>query len=318
MVSKLIPVLASETGLNSYDIHRIVSSAPSRYKTYLIEKRDGDYRSISQPAREVKILQRILVDKVLSTLPVHPAATAYRRAMSIRDNAAAHTKNGPILKFDFKDFFPSLTEYDWKIYCTTHAVFEDKEDVDLSVRILFRRSPYLSGLRLAIGAPSSPLLSNILLNDFDEKVTRAVAADQVTYTRYADDLTFSARRTGYLTRVDKALRSIIREMRSPSLRINEAKTVSATKKYKRFVTGLVLTNDGEVSLGRDKKRHISAAVHHAANGRMDYERLAELSGTLAYVNAVEPEFLNRLRRKYGDEVIRTIKSARLAQRPVRQ
>lgn len=104
-------------------------------------------------------------------------------------------------------------------------------------------------------------------------------------------------------------------MRSPKLEINEEKTVSATKKYKRFVTGLILANDGSVSLGRDRKRRIRAALHHAILGRLDERQQVELAGLLAFVNDVEPTFLIRLEARYGSGIIRQLKAARLPQSP---
>lgn len=311
----VIPLLVTETGLSEHDVLRIVANAPVRYKTYQIAKRNGGRRIISQPARELKALQRILCEKVLVHQPIHPSATAYRHGISIRTNAAAHAKNGPILKMDFKDFFPSITDRDWHLYCQKHSLFGgDFEDVRITTNILFhkyRGTPYL---RLAIGAPSSPLLSNLLMYDFDAKIGELVSRDQVTYTRYADDLTFSAKRTGFLTRVKESLRQAIREVPFPALTINEDKTVLATPKYKRMVTGLILTNDGGVSVGYRRKRQIRAAMHHQTLGRLDVAAQARLAGMLAFVNAVEPEFLDRLKQKYGAAVVAQLQRVRSPQR----
>ncbi len=183
------------------------------------------------------------------------------------------------------------------------SVFNDKEDIDISTRILFHQSKAGSMLRLAIGAPSSPPLSNVLMFNFDSKMSELVSRDHVTYTRYADDLTFSAKRTGFLNGVERTLRQLIREMRSPSLKINEAKTVLATRKHKRLVTGLVLTNDGEVSIGYERKRALRAALHHAELGRLDRAQKLRLRGLLAFVQAVEPTFFDRLVDRYGSTLI---------------
>jgi RNA-directed DNA polymerase len=303
----LMPMLIRETGLSQLDIQIILHNAPSRYKRFTIPKRNGERRPIAQPARELKALQRALITGVLSHLPVHPSAKAYRKGVSIADNAAAHAGNGPILKYDFQNFFPSITSRDWAAYCNHHQFLQEEDDQWISERILFYREKGSSTLRLSIGAPSSPLLSNILMYQFDLDISEKIAKDRVTYTRYADDLTFSAARTGYLTVVDGALREVIRKAHWPRLEINEKKTVLATTKYRRQVTGLVLPNDGGISLGRDRKRVIRAAMHHAQNGLLSPEELSQLCGTLAYVHAVEPEFLDRLTLKYGAGLISSIK-----------
>jgi hypothetical protein len=308
-----LKLLVAETGLSEGDVRVIVANAPSRYKTYTIPKRSGGERIISQPAREVKFLQRILIDKVLSRLPVHAAAMAYRDGRSIRDNAAAHVGSGAILKLDFADFFPSIVAGDWRAYCERCRVFDDEDDVRLSANILFRRTKYGSILHLAIGAPSSPTLSNILMAEFDQRFTEAVAKDKVSFTRYADDLTFSAKRAHNLVGVERAVRRIIREVASPRLRLNEEKTVLATKKFRRVVTGLVLADEGEVSLGRDRKRDIRAALHHYTLGRLNGPETARLAGLLAFVNAVEPTFLTRLVDRYG---LATIEQVKAGSRPL--
>lgn len=310
-MTALLDLLTAGTGLSEHDVMRIVSNAPVRYKTYAIPKRNGGERIISQPSRELKFLQRILAAELTSKLPVHLSATAYRPGASIKNNAAAHAANGPIMKFDFKNFFPSIVAKDWALYCQKNNVFADERDVWISTNLLFHRRYGSSKLTLSIGAPSSPCLSNILMNEFDTKVAEMADQDRVTYTRYADDLTFSAQRTGFLTRVERTLRRIVKESGSPKLTLNEAKTVVvATKKYKRFVTGLILANDGKVSLGRDRKRRIRAAVHHYSLGKLQIAEQAKLAGMLAFANDIEPEFLSRLHARYGVAIFEQLKSVR--------
>jgi RNA-directed DNA polymerase len=310
-VSKFLPLLVAGTGLSESDVVRIVSNAPLRYKSYTIAKRRGGERIISQPARELKALQRILIEEFLSKLPIHRSATAYRAGISIKDNALAHAANGPILKFDFVNFFPSISGRDWTTYCEREGLELDTRDLWISTNIFFHRWSRQGRLSLAIGAPSSPCLSNVLMNAFDAAIAAAVAPDRVTYTRYADDLTFSAKRAGYLNQVEKILRRTIREMKSPSLSLNESKTVLATKKYKRFVTGLILTNDGKVSLGHERKRKIRAALKHFADHKLSIQEQARLAGLLAFANDVERDFVFRMERKYGSELLRALKAVRL-------
>lgn len=309
-MSELIRILSEATGLSDVDLRAIISNSPDRYKVYYIAKRRGGRREIAQPARELKVLQRALNDSVLSKLPVHPAAMAYRPGVSLRRNAQAHSHNGPILKFDFKDFFPSLRAEDWQNYCRRHGIFKDEEDIQLSSKIMFRRANRRSSvLRLAIGAPSSPLLSNILLYEFDERIDKYCASQKVTYTRYADDITFSARRTGFLNGVEKYIVGILKEMKSPKLNINSDKTVLATKKYKRMVTGLILTNDGKVSLGQLRKRNMRAAVHKWMLGKLSHVDTCRLAGHLSFAEDIEPDFVGRLAVKYGAQAIAEIKIA---------
>jgi len=275
-------------------------------------------RLISQPALEVKVVQRALVAVLLRELPVHQAATAYMPGSRLVDNVLPHANAGPILKLDLKDFFPSIVKEDWVIYCKQRGLLDDDE-IDLTSSILFQKVKGGRRLRLAIGAPSSPILSNILMFDFDEAVTRAVGGDRVVYTRYADDMTFSAPRTGFINTVVKSVFKIVRETKSPSLWINNDKTTYVTKKYHRVVTGLTLSNDGKVTIGRSRKRQIRAAVHRASEGKLDGGQMQQLAGWLAFVKSAEPGFISVLERGYGDQLIKTIqRNVRLGQRVDRE
>jgi hypothetical protein len=95
-------------------------------------------------------------------------------------------------------------------------------------------------------------------------------------------------------------------MMHPPLRLNAEKTVHASRGRSMRVTGLVLANSGEVSLGRDRKRLIRAQVHHFLVGKLSPEDAAKLRGMLAFVNSAEPTFIRRLRDHYGEAEIDTI------------
>lgn len=307
-MSGIIETLAIETGIDPGLVDRIVRTAPSRYKTYPIDKRGGGIRLVSQPAKEVKILQRALNDVLLKHLPVHPSATAYREGSSIRENAIPHAGIGPILKLDFAEFFPSIKLHDWKQYCERTECLSEVHDVEMSGRLIFHLPKGSSTLQLAIGSPCSPFVSNALMHEFDALVVEAVAADKVVYTRYADDLTFSAPRLGHLRDVEKTVRGILRGLSFPRLRLNIDKTTYVTSKFGRRVTGLTLTNAGGVSIGHERKRKLHTAVYRALQNQLDANELAELKGMLGFAHSVEPEFIKTLRKRFGEGVVSFIQA----------
>ena len=177
-------------------------------------------------------------------------------------------------------------------------------------RLLFWRPRGTRQLRLSICAPSSPALSNALLYDFDCRVAACRDDRKVNYTRCVDDLTFSSHIPGALQEIHGAVRKICGSMQSPQLRLNEAKTVGSSRKHRRRVTGLILTNDGEVSLGRDKKRAIRAGVHHYSQGRLDPPAARRLGGLVAFASSVEPGFVARLVKRYGADVLDRLRHPR--------
>ncbi|HEV3332635.1 MAG TPA: retron St85 family effector protein [Bryobacteraceae bacterium] len=204
--------------------------------------------------------------------------------------------DGPVKARDFRNFLKK------------HRPDFDKKTVEALCRILFWRPKGTTDLCLSIGAPTSPLLSNILMFEFDRRVLTICAKHGVVYTRYADDLSFSAKSSDPLEAVEKAVHEICNRLRSPSLTLNLEKTVRVSKRESRRVTGLVLTNDRRVSLGRDVKRKIRAWVHHSVMNRLSEEQTLKLRGMLNYVNSVEPAFLQRLMDKYGVKAISRIQA----------
>jgi RNA-directed DNA polymerase len=301
-VSNLIERLSNDLALPLDDLLYLVKSAPYRYKVYEIAKKvPGKKRTIAQPAREVKPLQYWAMKNVLAAFPIHPAAVAYRNGKSILDNAAPHAAHKYLCKLDFMNFFPSIKSTDFEKFMRSNplaTVWTDEEIGYLS-KIFFWRKKRNNVPQLSIGAPSSPLLSNILLFNFDLKMEALCAGWGVTYTRYADDLSFSTNEPGVLSQMQSKVAEVCKQTRPPRLKLNETKTVHASKKGLRRVTGLVLTNDGRVSMGREKKREISAGFHRYVLGMLNEQEILELGGTISFAKSVEPVFLQRLARKYG-------------------
>jgi RNA-directed DNA polymerase len=289
-------------------LDHIIRSAPYRYKVFEIDKRDGKTkRTIAQPARELKAIQYWVMDKVLSTFPTHGAAMAYRRGRSITTNAAKHATTRFLLKMDFKDFFPSITGEDFVAFLAGRVGIDlSREDIVRLKKILFWNRRREGRLVMSIGAPSSPMLSNILLYDFDKRVQAFCAKKKVKYSRYADDLSFSTNLPNVLGEVEVQIAEICRRMEHPQLTLNTEKTVHASRGGARRVTGLVLANSGEVSLGHERKRLIRAQVHHFLAGRLSPDEAAKLRGMLAFVNSAEPSFIQRLRDHYGSAEIERI------------
>ena len=164
----LVESIAEKYQVPESVVRDIVATAPYRYKVYKVPKKFGDgYRTIAQPAKEVKALQRFLVLNVLSKLSVHGAATAYRKGQGIRRNAEHHVRSRYMLKMDFINFFPSLRHHDILRHLDRHMSNSlSEEDLVVICRIGFWRPRGENELRLSIGAPSSPTISNALMLDF--------------------------------------------------------------------------------------------------------------------------------------------------------
>ncbi len=276
----------------------VARSANHRYKVFTIKKADGrSERSIEQPSKSLKLMQRWIVQHVFDRLPTHPGAHAYTKGRSIVTHAAVHRKSRYISRLDLENFFPSLTSADIgsllrrsRIALGGSALSD--ADITLICRLVCRFD------RLTIGAPSSPTISNKLLYDLDTRLARDAHRHAAFYTRYADDLYFSSLQPDTLYEVCKEAERAIARTDSPRLVINKGKTYHGSRKRRMVVTGLRVTPDAKVSVGRDLKRTIRAAAHKAHAKQLEPSDLAWLHGMLAYVSSIEPDYVKLIRSKY--------------------
>lgn len=297
--AELFGRLIENTPFSEEELVLLILTGPTRYKDHWIEKRHGrGRRMISQPTADLKLVQRWLVDCELSSLPVDPHATAYRKGLSIRNHVAPHVNNHFLLKLDFKDFFPSLTDNALR-YRLEHDARYSELETKILTNLLFRKKRTEDLYRLSIGAPSSPFISNYLLLDFDRRLSSYCESNSLRYTRYADDIAISANRAGALDPAKAFVEDLIRELQYLGLTLNEQKTVNVSKKFRRELVGLVISNQGKVSLGRAEKRRLRAAVHALVLGKLDHEQAMQLRGQLSFCLSVERDFVIALCRRHG-------------------
>jgi RNA-directed DNA polymerase len=287
----LINQMSSDFGMLPGHLKSIVRTAPIRYKVFYIPKRSGGLRELAQPAREVKAIQRWLMERLEPLLPLHEAATAYRPGASIKNNALQHVESNYLLKMDFTNFFPSILMTDivrhLEVYCRKHY---DTSAIKLIAYVCTWAPKRQGPLRLCIGAPSSPLLSNSVMFDFDTRLTALAARDQITYTRYADDLALSASTSGVLNDFPNLVSEVAARLEYPKLVINAKKTVFASRAGRRVVTGVTLTADHQLSIGRVRKRQIRAMYHRMMMGKLNPEEQRELAGLISFADDIEPGF----------------------------
>ncbi|MBZ9612341.1 retron St85 family RNA-directed DNA polymerase [Rheinheimera maricola] len=303
---EFIATLAAKLSKSEPEVVSFLASAPLKYKVYTIPKRTSGHRVIAQPSRELKEYQRTFLS--IYKLKIHSAAMAYREGLSIKDNAQAHCKNRYLLKIDLKNFFNSISnELFWNVW-QQHYTLPAKREKVLMERLLFW-SPSKSSkgkLILSIGAPSSPLISNFFMYQFDELVTQQCETLNITYTRYADDLTFSTNEKDILFDIPKAVTEFLTLLFGNSMIINRRKTVFSSMAHNRHITGITINNKSELSLGRERKRYIKHLVHHYQTKQIDQETILQLKGLLAFSSHIEPDFIKRLEAKYSSAVISQI------------
>lgn len=294
--------------MDKSEILKFCLTSPHRYKTYEIPKRNSNKkRTIAQPSKELKFIQRVLVTYLEGMLLVHECAYAYKSGIGIKNNAQKHLKTKYLLKMDFENFFPSINP-DLFFY-TIHrsGIVCNELDTKLLRNFLFWRAMRDAPLRLSIGAPSSPLISNFIMYYFDEKMRLICNEKGIKYTRYADDLTFSTNVKNVLFEIPNIVTSVLENETQGQIKVNHSKTVFSSKAHNRHITGVTLTNDGKLSIGRERKRLISSMIHKFIHELLDKNEIPKLQGFISYANFIEDDFYQRMCRKYGEENLMRIK-----------
>lgn len=299
----LLELISNITILEEDYILNVAQTSSQRYKKFHIPKRNGSLRTIFQPSKELKGIQRVIHDEVLKTLPSHIASAAYKEGSSIKKHADQHRKSNYLLRLDFKDFFESISDHDIRTFANQNLVGKisgwTSDDTNLLVKLATFKGA------LTIGSITSPLLSDAIRYNLDVALFSFSHELGITYTRYADDLYFSTNNRGVLKTILSKVEDVISNLDYPSqLKINRSKTYHSSKKNKMMVTGLTLTNDYKISIGRAKKREIRSKIYNWS--RLDLEQKRHLSGYLSYIKSVEPAFINTLCSKYGANIIREI------------
>lgn len=169
-----------------------------QYKNFVIKKKSGKSRTISAPRGYLKLFQRLVNVILSSVFDSHPNSFGYDRGSSICTNAERHIAKEFVFNIDMKDFFPSINAI--RVH---DALSRPPFNLNGSRQLIASNLSYLCTMPfdesnaddvriLPQGAPTSPLLSNAVCVQMDRLLTVLAEEHSAVYSRYADDITFSA------------------------------------------------------------------------------------------------------------------------------
>ncbi|AKT43990.1 DNA polymerase [Chondromyces crocatus] len=273
------------------------------YVYFEVPKRSGGKRLLSAPHASLAQAQTWILRSILDKLPTENPAHGFVAGRSTVTNAREHLGRDIVVNLDLRDFFPTIT------FPRARGVFQRVGYSPAVATILAllctecpRREVDYDGQRywvaigdrgLPQGACTSPALSNQVARKLDRRLAGMAAKHGWTYTRYADDLTFSAppgKRSG-IPMLLARVRHIVTE-EGFTLHPSKGRIQRAARRQE--VTGIVV-ND-KLSVPRDELRRLRAILHAAKTTgleaqnreqRPDFE--AHIRGKIAYVAMVDPE-----------------------------
>jgi hypothetical protein len=274
--------------------------AGAGYVRFTIPKSDGGQRVITAPRAALKRAQRALLAKVLERLPTHPCAHGFVKGRSVLTNATPHVGRAVVVKLDLDSFFPTV---DFRRVEGMFRYYGYAGEAARALALLCTHRPVLPdgyvvwpGV-LPQGAPTSPAVANLVCRRLDARLEGVARRFGATYTRYADDLTFS------FADAPKALGRFLwwvdQVTQQEGFALNARKKKVLRRNQQQRVTGVVV-ND-RPSVPRADRRRLRAILHQcrneglaaAARGRDDFATW--LRGEVAWVHAVQPELGARLR-----------------------
>jgi retron-type reverse transcriptase len=260
------------------DAKLLVNVRP-QYQSFTIPKRSGGVRQILAPVEDLKEIQRMILRKLLSRLSAHDAAHGFEAGRSIVTNAKAHVGRRVVLRMDLKDFFTSTTERRVREYFRAIGWSTDCADL-LTQLCTYKKS-------LPQGAPTSPRLSNLLNARLDGRLAGAARKHKASYTRYADDLTFSFDDESHGT-VNGLIHFVKEIVKDEGYQLHVHAKLKIQRRHDRQrVTGLVVNQ--RVQLPRATRRWLRAVEHHKKTGKPATLTDQQLNGWRSLVTMIQTQ-----------------------------
>lgn len=267
-----------------------------KYHSFEIPKRNGGRRLINAPEPRLKMLQRRLANVLYhcvanaeeETPPRRPLAHGFARSRSIFTNASVHKNRRYVLNLDLEDFFPSLNFGRVRGFFIKDKRFKLNEKVATVIAQIACHNN-----ELPQGSPCSPIISNLLGHLLDVRLARFARKNKCTYSRYADDITFSTNLKDFPPALAKQnpeklqhweLGSpLIEEIHNAGFKINNDKTRMQLRVSRQETTGLIVNK--KVNIRSEYYRKARAVCHQLFSTGSYY--ISDPENTLESLNKIE-------------------------------
>jgi retron-type reverse transcriptase len=284
------------------------SVALVHYHRYGIPKKTGGIRNISAPKRSLAEAQEKVLVLILEKVAPEPQAHGFVAGRSILTNAAPHAGRKVVMNLDLRDFFPTVTfrrvkglfhKLGYSEHAATVLGLLCTEPTRAKAELAGKVYHVALGERfLPQGACTSPAITNLLCRRLDKRLSGLAEKAGFSFTRYADDLTFSGDDTKEVGRLLRAARKVVV---AEGFEEHAKKTRVMRRGRRQEVTGLVV-NNARLSVPREEIRKLRAILHNAARSGLEAQNrekvpdfAAHLRGRVAFVEMVDKERGGKLR-----------------------
>lgn len=280
--------------------HNIILDKNNQYRHIRIPKKKGGYREIVDPSPILKEIQRRIKNFLENTLLLYPhnAAHAYIKQRDILTNANIHKSSKMFLTLDIHNFFGSITkETLLKELRKLNNIMYFENKLPFLEQII---EPCLLDGVLPQGSPTSPILSNLIMIEFDETVSRYLDINNLKYTRYADDIFISGDTIEKPKAIQIAIQNKLNNI-STDLILNKEKT-KILRPGKCYITGIKINKDNNLTFGHEQKNCLKHKIYNLfvqdINGECVKEEVQEVLGLFSYAHRIEPAYFNYIEKKY--------------------
>lgn len=293
-MDKYNELLLSLNLVNSTDIKKlnkllygISNNIDANYNEIIIHKKSGGLRFLYEPSKELKSIQKRILKNILEEKKLSKYVCAYRKDYSVINNAKAHVNKNIIVKLDIKDFFNNINFN--KVYsaCFNEMLYPKSLGTLLANLCVYNNM-------LPQGAPTSGYISNIVLREFDARIGTYCENNNVSYTRYSDDLTFSGDFD-----VSQLIKIVNKLLYDEGFKLNKVKIKVINKHTRQQVTGIVVNE--KMSIRKGYKRKIRQELYYinkyGLEGHLNRKRIKinkeeyrrKLLGRINYVLQIEKD-----------------------------
>lgn len=270
-------------GIDKQHLINLSNRVDRQYKSYWVPKKSGQLRGIEAPNKELKGVQRWLLKNFLETFTPHECAHGFIPERGIRTNAQVHLGSTMFLCMDIENFFPSISMGQY------YNFFKSKGISDELNIVISNMMSYES--RLPQGGPCSPYLSNLIMIDYDKKISDKANSFGVIYTRYADDMTFSCDDIDKLRTMETFILDLFKD---GNFKIKTEKTRYYQGEGRSVVTGINMNDGKRLTISQKKKKTLKAMLHNHIVKKEEIN-IKQMIGLYHHIVDVQPDYKDNLK-----------------------